>query len=38
MKISLLQEGEILSGVSPAQRYGEIIEEIALADELGFYC
>jgi alkanesulfonate monooxygenase SsuD/methylene tetrahydromethanopterin reductase-like flavin-dependent oxidoreductase (luciferase family) len=36
MKIGLLQEGEILPGVSAAQRYEEIIEEITFADELGF--
>jgi alkanesulfonate monooxygenase SsuD/methylene tetrahydromethanopterin reductase-like flavin-dependent oxidoreductase (luciferase family) len=36
MKIGLLQEGEILPGVSIAQRYEEIIEEVTLADQLGF--
>jgi alkanesulfonate monooxygenase SsuD/methylene tetrahydromethanopterin reductase-like flavin-dependent oxidoreductase (luciferase family) len=37
MKVGILQEGEILPGVSPAQRYREMIEEVALADKMGFY-
>jgi alkanesulfonate monooxygenase SsuD/methylene tetrahydromethanopterin reductase-like flavin-dependent oxidoreductase (luciferase family) len=37
MKIGLLQEGEIMTGVSVAQRYEEMIAEAALADKLGFY-
>jgi alkanesulfonate monooxygenase SsuD/methylene tetrahydromethanopterin reductase-like flavin-dependent oxidoreductase (luciferase family) len=38
MKIGLLQEGEIMAGVSPAQRYEEMIAEVKLADKLGFSC
>ena len=37
MKISMLQEGETLAGVSHAQRYEEMIAEVALADQVGFY-
>ena len=37
MKISMLQEGETMAGVSHAQRYEEMIAEVALADKLGFY-
>lgn len=36
MKVGLLQEGEVMPGVSYAQRYNEMIEEVALADRLGF--
>lgn len=36
MKVGLLQEGEIMPGVSYAQRYEEMISEVALADKLGF--
>lgn len=35
MKIGLLQEGDS-TGTSPQVRYHEIIEEVALADKLGF--
>jgi len=35
MKISLLQEGDT-TGTTPQVRYHEIVEEVALADELGF--
>jgi alkanesulfonate monooxygenase SsuD/methylene tetrahydromethanopterin reductase-like flavin-dependent oxidoreductase (luciferase family) len=38
MKIGLLQEGEVMPGVSYAQRYEEMIEEVTLADQLGFSC
>ncbi|MEG6510264.1 LLM class flavin-dependent oxidoreductase [Methyloligella sp. 2.7D] len=38
MRIGLLQEGEVMEGVSYAQRYEEMIEEVALADQLGFSC
>ncbi|MDM8167926.1 LLM class flavin-dependent oxidoreductase [Roseovarius sp.] len=38
MKIGMLQEGEIMPGVSYAQRYEEMIREVALADEMGFHC
>ena len=37
MKISLLQEGETIQGVSVPQRYQEMIAEACLADKLGFY-
>lgn len=37
MKVGLLQEGEIRPGVSVAQRYEEMIAEVAKADEMGFY-
>jgi alkanesulfonate monooxygenase SsuD/methylene tetrahydromethanopterin reductase-like flavin-dependent oxidoreductase (luciferase family) len=37
MKVGLLQEGEIRSGVSVAQRYEEMIAEVTKADEMGFY-
>jgi alkanesulfonate monooxygenase SsuD/methylene tetrahydromethanopterin reductase-like flavin-dependent oxidoreductase (luciferase family) len=37
MRIGLLQEGEIMPGVSVAQRYNEMIAEVARADKLGFY-
>ena len=36
MKVGLLQEGEISSSVTVAQRYQEIIEEVLRADRLGF--
>ncbi|MBY0558688.1 LLM class flavin-dependent oxidoreductase [Hyphomicrobium sp.] len=36
MKVGILQEGEVMPGVSYAQRYRDIIEEVALADKLGF--
>tara|TARA_Y100000052_G_C2946017_1_gene83872 strand:+ start:277 stop:1347 length:1071 start_codon:yes stop_codon:yes gene_type:complete len=36
VKIGLLQEGEIMAGVSYAQRYEEMIEEVTLADKAGF--
>lgn len=36
MKVGLLQEGEVMPGVSYAQRYEEMISEVALADKLGF--
>ncbi|MDD9727713.1 LLM class flavin-dependent oxidoreductase [Roseovarius sp. SK2] len=38
MKIGMLQEGEIMPGVSYAQRYEEMIREVVLADEMGFHC
>ena len=37
MKVSILQEGETLPGATHAQRYEEMIAEVALADELGFH-
>lgn len=37
MRIGLLQEGEVMPGVSVAQRYEEMIAEVVRADELGFY-
>lgn len=37
MKISMLQEGEVMQGVSYAQRYEEMIAEVALADKMGFH-
>jgi alkanesulfonate monooxygenase SsuD/methylene tetrahydromethanopterin reductase-like flavin-dependent oxidoreductase (luciferase family) len=36
MKVGLLQEGDISGGVTPAQRYKEMIDEVVLADGLGF--
>ena len=36
MRVGLLQEGEVRPGVSYAQRYREMIDEVVLADELGF--
>lgn len=36
MKVGLLQEGEVMPGVSYAQRYEEMIREVELADKLGF--
>lgn len=36
MKVGLLQEGDVSSGITVAQRYQEMIEEVALADKLGF--
>lgn len=36
MKVGILQEGEVLPGVSYAQRYQEMIAEVTLADKLGF--
>ncbi|MFT3731790.1 MAG: LLM class flavin-dependent oxidoreductase [Hyphomicrobium sp.] len=36
MKVGILQEGEVMPGVSCAQRYREMIAEVALADKLGF--
>tara|TARA_B100000029_G_scaffold515078_1_gene620484 strand:+ start:1615 stop:2694 length:1080 start_codon:yes stop_codon:yes gene_type:complete len=38
MKVGLLQEAELMPGVDANQRYWEMIEEVALADELGFSC
>lgn len=38
MKVGLLQEGEAMPGVTVAQRYEEMIEEVTLADRLGFSC
>ena len=38
MKVGLLQEAELMEGVDPNQRYWEMIEEVALADRLGFSC
>lgn len=38
MKVGLLQEGELMPGVDCAQRYEEMIEEVALADRNGFSC
>lgn len=38
MRIGMLQEGEVIAGVSYAQRYNEMIREVALADEMGFHC
>jgi len=35
MKIALLQEGDT-TGTTPQERYHQIIEEVALADQLGF--
>jgi alkanesulfonate monooxygenase SsuD/methylene tetrahydromethanopterin reductase-like flavin-dependent oxidoreductase (luciferase family) len=38
MKVGLLQEGDISNNVSVAQRYKEMIQEVILADKLGFSC
>jgi len=38
MKVGLLQEAELMPGVDCAQRYEEMIEEVALADRVGFSC
>lgn len=38
MKVGLLQEGEVLPGRSYAERYHEMIREVALADRMGFHC
>lgn len=38
MKVGLLQEGELMAGVDCTQRYMEMIEEVALADRVGFSC
>lgn len=38
MKIGMLQEGEVMAGVGYEQRYNEMIEEVALADQMGFHC
>ena len=38
MKVGLLQEGELMPGMDCAQRYEEMIDEVALADKLGFSC
>lgn len=38
MKVGLLQEAEMMKGVDVNQRYWEMIEEVALADKLGFSC
>ncbi|QIE45211.1 LLM class flavin-dependent oxidoreductase [Pseudohalocynthiibacter aestuariivivens] len=37
MKIGMLQEGEVMDGVSYQQRYEEMIEEVTLADQMGFH-
>jgi alkanesulfonate monooxygenase SsuD/methylene tetrahydromethanopterin reductase-like flavin-dependent oxidoreductase (luciferase family) len=36
MKVGLLQEGDISGGITPAQRYREMIQEVILADRMGF--
>jgi alkanesulfonate monooxygenase SsuD/methylene tetrahydromethanopterin reductase-like flavin-dependent oxidoreductase (luciferase family) len=36
MRVGLLQEGEVRDGKTYAQRYREMIDEVVLADELGF--
>jgi alkanesulfonate monooxygenase SsuD/methylene tetrahydromethanopterin reductase-like flavin-dependent oxidoreductase (luciferase family) len=36
VKVGLLQEGDISTGVTAAQRYHEMMAEVALADRLGF--
>jgi alkanesulfonate monooxygenase SsuD/methylene tetrahydromethanopterin reductase-like flavin-dependent oxidoreductase (luciferase family) len=36
MKVGLLQEGDISGGITPAQRYREMIQEVILADRVGF--
>jgi alkanesulfonate monooxygenase SsuD/methylene tetrahydromethanopterin reductase-like flavin-dependent oxidoreductase (luciferase family) len=36
MRVGLLQEGEVRPGVSYAQRYREMIDEVVLADQAGF--
>jgi alkanesulfonate monooxygenase SsuD/methylene tetrahydromethanopterin reductase-like flavin-dependent oxidoreductase (luciferase family) len=38
MKVGLLQEGEVLPGISYAQRYAEMLDEVAVADRVGFSC
>ena len=38
MKVGLLQEGELLAGRTYADRYHELIREVALADKMGFHC
>lgn len=38
MKIGLLSEGEVMPGVSYAQRYEELIQEVKVADRYGFHC
>ena len=38
MQVGMLQEGEVVAGVSIAQRYEEMIEEATLADRHGFSC
>jgi len=38
MKVGLLQEGEVLPGVSYAERYHQMIREVSLADRMGFHC
>jgi len=38
MKVGMLQEGEIIAGVSYEQRYNEMIREVVLADKMGFHC
>ena len=38
MQVGLLQEAELMPGVDVARRYWEMIEEVALADRLGFSC
>lgn len=38
VKVGLLQEGDISGNIPVAQRYREMIEEVSLADELGFSC
>lgn len=37
MKIGILQEGEVMDGVSYQQRYEEMIREVSLADQMGFH-
>jgi alkanesulfonate monooxygenase SsuD/methylene tetrahydromethanopterin reductase-like flavin-dependent oxidoreductase (luciferase family) len=36
MRVGLLQEGEVLPGATYDSRYREMIEEVVLADQLGF--
>jgi alkanesulfonate monooxygenase SsuD/methylene tetrahydromethanopterin reductase-like flavin-dependent oxidoreductase (luciferase family) len=36
MRVGLLQEGEVRGGVSYAERYRQMIDEVVLADALGF--
>ena len=38
MKVGLLQEGEAVPGVGFAERYEQMIEEVAIADVNGFSC
>ncbi|MBN34861.1 MAG: LLM class flavin-dependent oxidoreductase [Rhodospirillaceae bacterium] len=38
MKVGLLQEAELMPGMDVATRYMDMIEEVALADRLGFSC